>query len=407
MRNNVYVATMRTPAAPVAFRIMLASLMLSSVFCAVVGFPCSASAADAAKFVTSEKCKECHPEIYKQWKMTPHARMLRNARKDSSAVLADRFTEEIPFQKKDIEFTLGSHWIQKYLTRIGQELYILPKFWNIVKGEWEPYSIWNWQNRPYSEHCNWCHSVGYDTRNKTFVEESIGCEACHGPGGKHAETAKADDIINPAKLSKMLSDMICEACHTDGKDRETKTYPYPAGYAPGEDLRDYYTDFFMPKPGSKGWYRGEATYMERHRMFLYWQSSFYSTARSCEVCEFDRGITVKEKRYMSRDEYCGTCHGAILAEFELHSKHSRGDATCAECHAPMVDATGQRYSIHDHKFDFSGPELPCAECHADELKEISTDPPHKFNFSQVQIRENITPQQACDRCHAGAKLRSH
>jgi hypothetical protein len=220
---------------------------------ALAGFSRPARSIEASGYATSESCRECHPEIYRQWKMTSHARMLRNAKEDPSAVLADNFAEEIPFTKDDIDFTLGSHWIQKYLTKIEGEMYILPKFWNIVEGEWEPYSIWNWRSRPYSHHCNWCHSVGYDTDAKTFVEESIGCEACHGPGQKHADSAEAADIVNPAKLPKDRADMICESCHTDGKDRLSKTYPFPDGYTAGEDLTKYYTDFFMPKPGSKGW----------------------------------------------------------------------------------------------------------------------------------------------------------
>jgi hypothetical protein len=368
----------------------------------MAGMPNSARPIDASKYSSSESCKECHPEIYRQWQMTSHARMLRNAKKDPSAVLADNFGEDIPFTKDDIEFTIGSHWIQKYLTRIDDELYILPKFWNIVDGDWEPYSIWNWRSRPYSHHCNYCHSVGYDTSTKTYVEESIGCEACHGPGKAHAESEESEDIVNPAKLTKDRGDMICESCHTDGKDRKAKTYPFPDGFIPGEDLSDYYTDFFMPKPGSKGWYKGEATYAERHRMFLYWQSKFYSNSRSCEVCEFDRGISKKKKEgYMTRDEYCGTCHGEIFKDFEAHSEHSPDDVECVECHVPLLDSTGQQYSIHDHKFDFSGPEIPCAECHGDDVPKTENGPPHKFHaFSPVQIKENLTLEQACKRCHA-------
>lgn len=359
-------------------------------------------AVDASEYATSEGCRECHPEIYRQWKMTSHARMLRSAKKDPSSILADDFSDEIPFTKDDIEFTLGSHWIQKYLTRIDGELYILPKFWNIGEGDWEPYSIWNWRSRPYSRHCNWCHSVGYDTKTKSYVEESIGCEACHGPGKKHADSGEAKDILNPAKLPKMRADMICESCHTDGKDRRTKKYAFPDGYVAGEDLREYFTDFFLPKPGSKGWYRGEANYRERHRMFLFWQSRFYSTSRACEVCEFDRGARKKtvESRYMSRSEYCGTCHRDILAGFDAHSKHSPEDVECVDCHVPLLDSTGQRYSVHDHKFDFSGPELPCAECHDDDISATGEKAPHNFNFRRVKTTENITLEKACEQCHS-------
>jgi hypothetical protein len=376
-------------------------LILALAFFSLIGFSRAAQSIDQSEYVTSEGCRECHEEIYDQWKLSSHARMLRNAKEDPSAIEADNFSEEIPFTKDDVEFALGSHWIQKYLTRIDGELYILPKFWNIVKKEWEPYSIWNWRNRPYSHHCNWCHSVGYDTETRTYVEESIGCEACHGPGKKHAESQEAADIINPLKLSKVRADMICESCHTDGKDRNTKTYPFPDGYVPGEDLTEYYTDFFVPKPGSKGWYKGDLSYSERHRMFLFWQTKFYSNARSCEVCEFDRQINKKAKGgYMTKDEYCGTCHGDILVEFKAHSNHSPKDVRCVECHPPSLDSTGERYSIHDHKFDFSGPEKLCAECHGDAVPESKEGHSHSFALPEpVQAKGNLAAEETCAKCH--------
>lgn len=379
-------------------------IILFAVF-ALAGSSRIAQSIEASDYATSKGCEECHPEIYRQWKMSSHARMLRDAKKDPSAILADNFSEDIPFTKKDIEFALGSHWIQKYLTTIEGEMYILPRFWNIAKGQWEPYSIWNWRSRPYTHHCNWCHSVGYDPEAKSYVEASIGCEACHGPGKKHAESGEAEEIINPAKLTKRKADMICEACHTDGKDRASKTYPFPDGYRAGEDLMEYYTDFFMPKPGSQGWYKGESTYEERHKMFLFWQSRFYSTSRSCEVCEFDRGsgggIGKKtEDRNMSGEEYCGTCHADIYKDTRAHSKHSPEQAQCVDCHVPLVVSSKQRYSIHDHKFDFSGPETPCVDCHGEETPEAEEGHSHEFyRFGPVRTKENLTVEQACERCH--------
>jgi hypothetical protein len=243
--------------------------------------------------------------------------------------------------------------------------------------------------------------VGYDTEKRTYVEESIGCESCHGPGKKHAESGEAGDIINPAKLSKVRADMICEACHTDGKDRKTKTYPFPDRFVAGGDLTEYYTDFFVPKPGSKGWYKGESTYLERHRMFLFWQTRFYAHARSCEVCEFDRQIHKKVKGgYMTRDEYCGTCHSDIVDDFEAHSRHSPEEVDCVDCHPPALDSTGERYSIHDHKFDFRSPEIPCAECHGDAVPESEDDYTHSFKLpGPVPEKADLTAEKACAKCH--------
>jgi hypothetical protein len=359
----------------------------------------------ARGYVGSEKCQECHDKIYNQWALTPHANMLRDAKRNTRAVSAVDFSR-VPFKKKDVYWSIGSHWVQKYITFLDNDWYVLPKYWNLVIDDWEPYSIFNWREKPYTIHCDGCHTTGLDPETKTFHEPSIGCEACHGPGERHA-TGGGDPaaIVNPSKLPKERRDMICESCHTDGKDTKAGgQFPFPASYRPGEDLNDYYTNFFAPKPKSKKWYWGTMDYRERHRMFVFWQTKFYSTARACDVCGFDRGVTVKAERYMSRDEYCGTCHQKILKISSLHSRHEAQAASCVDCHPPEVADGGKRYSIHDHKFDFSGPEYPCTECHEAKDVEGKKAENHDFHLGRVKVQESLTLEKACARCHPGKDI---
>jgi hypothetical protein len=89
--------------------------------------------------------------------------------------------------------------------------------------------------------------------------------------------------VNPAKLEKKLADNICESCHTDGNDMLEGNFPFAAGFQPGQPIEKYYSEFFLPKPGSKKWYRGDSTYADRHRMFMFYQAEFYSKSRSCGV----------------------------------------------------------------------------------------------------------------------------
>jgi hypothetical protein len=329
--------------------------------------------------------------------------MLRDARKNPGAVAAKDFSG-VPFKAEDIHWTIGSHWIQKYLAFIDNDYYVLPRYWNLVGGDWEPYSIFNWRERPYTIFCDGCHTTGFDPETKSFHEPSIGCEACHGPGERHLASSDPADIVNPEKLSKERRDMICESCHTDGKDTKFGgQFPFPAGYRPGEDLAEYFTDFFAPKPKSRKWYWGTVDYKERHRMFMFWKSKFYSTARACDICGFDRGISVKEEHFMTGDEYCGTCHGKIYKVKTLHTKHQPNSVECVDCHTPKTTGDGKRYSIHDHKFDFSGPELKCTECHEQDDARITGNPRHVFPFYPVKAREASTVEEACRRCHEGEK----
>jgi hypothetical protein len=73
---------------------------------------------------------------------------------------------------------------------------------------------------------------------------------------------------------------------------------------------------------------------------------------------------------------------------------------CIDCHVPTLASSGDRYSIHDHRFDFSQPEMPCLECHAPGEVDESAAPPHEFNIRPVRHNENLTIEEACLRCHS-------
>lgn len=378
--------------------------------------PAHAEFGGRAGFAGSDKCRECHEAEYKLWKVTPHARMLVDAKKDPTAIKATTFNDDIPFTREDIAYTVGSHWVQKYLTRIDNNLYVLPKYWNVPKRDWEPYSIFDWRQRPYQIHCDGCHTVGFDAKTETFFEPAIGCESCHGPGLKHVEGGgDAKAIVNPAKLDRDRQLMVCMQCHTDGTDTVVEKYPFPVDYVPGEDLTKFFSDFFMPKPKSKAWYWGTMDFSERKRMYFFFQSKFYSTNRACEVCGFDRGVSNKKERYMTPSEYCGTCHKVRWEKYTAHSGHTEAQAICADCHNPTPSTDGSGgYSIHDHKFNYDQDKLPCDSCHngtdPDDkgVVSISKDGAvtwkpepehHDFHFTQAKYKKKLTKTQACVSCH--------
>ncbi len=62
--------------------------------------------------------------------------------------------------------------------------------------------------------CYTCHTTGYGkpdgfvSLEQTPELKNAGCEVCHGPGGRHAETGDPDD------LWKEITIAICEECHT-------------------------------------------------------------------------------------------------------------------------------------------------------------------------------------------------
>ena len=73
---------------------------------------------------------------------------------------------------------------------------------------------------------------------------------------------------------------------------------------------------------------------------------------------------------------------------------------CDDCHVPILAPSGDRYSIHDHRFDFSQPPVPCGECHPPGEVDESSEPPHEFNVKPVPFTKNLTMEEACVRCHS-------
>ena len=84
---------------------------------------------------------------------------------------------------------------------------------------------------------------------------------------------------------------------------------------------------------------------------------------------------------------------------EKHAKHKPGTVKCDDCHMAQTTAGGERYTIHDHMFDFSQPEVPCGECHEAGDERLNKTPKHAWPFEKVKFPKPLTLEQNCVRCH--------
>ncbi|HUW32866.1 MAG TPA: multiheme c-type cytochrome [Planctomycetota bacterium] len=84
-----------------------------------------------------------------------------------------------------------------------------------------------WRGIDAAESCLGCHSTGYSVSRRAVVEAGVGCEACHGPGGRHIDSAAGTcETVNPARLDLHRANMVCGQCHSQGIDKTGK-YPFP------------------------------------------------------------------------------------------------------------------------------------------------------------------------------------
>lgn len=142
------------------------------------------------------------------------------------------------------------------------------------------------------------------------------CEACHGPGGKHAESGLAADIVNPRTAPAAQVIALCLRCHLN-----------------------------------------EPTHVGRI------QSGHARNTIACTACHtMHAGPEALVKRKLTgANELCRACHAGERLQFEKPYKHRvpEGAMSCVDCHNPhgsVLSNSLQAVSAND---------VACLKCHGD------------------------------------------
>jgi mono/diheme cytochrome c family protein len=61
--------------------------------------------------------------------------------------------------------------------------------------------------------CIPCHATGFDPEKKTYKEENVSCEACHGPGEKYQEMMMGAEAPEGGKIARENGLKSCTRCH--------------------------------------------------------------------------------------------------------------------------------------------------------------------------------------------------
>jgi len=159
---------------------VLVAVWVSSAFLS----PASSEEAKAREYIGVDKCKMCHKnpkqgEQYTKWLNGPHAKAYETLAGDKAKEIAKKMKIEDP-QKADA-------CLKCHVTAHGVD----PK----LLGE------------------------------KYKVEDGVGCESCHGPGGDYYKMSTMKALyageIEPASVGLVLPDeKVCVTCHNE----ESPTY---------------------------------------------------------------------------------------------------------------------------------------------------------------------------------------
>lgn len=176
--------------------------------------------------------------------------------------------------------------------------------------------------------CFSCHATGAVAGSQLRLEKfahGVRCEACHGPGGRHAAAAKAGDnapkfIFNPGDLSSdELTQQFCATCHR------------------GSD------EFSLLKSMEINNVR-----FQPYRIF---HSKCYSDDSniSCTACH-NPHEPLKENNAAYYDEKCLACHAVKDKSIKGGNEKACPVAVkdCTSCHMPKIEVKAAHFKFTDH-----------------------------------------------------------
>jgi hypothetical protein len=171
--------------------------------------------------------------------------------------------------------------------------------------------------------CFRCHSTGPpqvgDGNSITPLESSVRCEACHGPGRKHALDPAAA-IGNPARMNAAEINRLCGECHRPAGGPEANT--------------------------SRAWnVRLQPAYLAQSSCFRKGDGGL-----SCVTCHDPHSDADRDPAHY--DRRCVRCHAGIES---LHGTSLKvaAAADCVTCHMPRVSPqpnlhfTNHRIGVYD------------------------------------------------------------
>lgn len=158
--------------------------------------------------------------------------------------------------------------------------------------------------------CFQCHSTGPLSLGENLKIEprelGVRCEACHGPGMRHASAGTKATIFNPKKLSAPQMNAFCGACHRP-----------PASDPANIDWRDPWN------------VRHQPVFLSQSQCFLRSGGKL-----NCLTCH-DPHAPLRRKEVAWYNSRCATCHRSDVRP-PARICTSGASTDCAQCHMPKV-----------------------------------------------------------------------
>jgi len=285
-------------------------------------------------------------------------------------------------ERHSIDFVLGSgKQLQAFVAKNKGEGYsLIPLAWSSQKKEWvkliryhpEVYDPQAFQplqviDLEYAG-CLQCHttSITYEATpsgvKTSWVEPSVGCEACHGPGKQHKDFHSGAEVKDPYVAKNQVPKTACIACHALRED--FASYDKQSG--------EWY---YLVNGIEHSRFKADGT----PRLPSYQQSSF-----ELSYC------------YQKGNLRCNTCHNAHRDDQE--KTRERSLSACRQCHKDII-------ANRDKQNHFIHAQQTCLDCHMSRLRiDLEKDwsisaTNHAISIPRPRESALLKTRSACDQCH--------
>lgn len=399
---------------PVALAAMAAVVVLAVAWRVRPGGPAAVSATRAADplptpparpddYVGSQACTACHATIAASFAAHPMghslgpvdtvepiedvpARIVADRgheyaveRREGAVVHVARVRDEagtIAEHAEPIRFALGSgRRGRAYLVDHDGRLVQSPVGWYTQRGHWDLSPGYREDPelrfaRAIDESCLYCHAGRTEPAaprspaamgrfsQRVFLEEAIGCERCHGPGGRHVSimeraagtAAPADSgIVNPARLDPARREAVCSQCHLAGAAVIPRFGRGFLDFRPG-DLLD---DTLVVLVAADGDPRAAVSHVEQMRMSRCYLAS--AGALGCTSCHDPHATPPAAGRAAFFRDRCTACHADEACAVPAARREAEAAGSCIVCHMPARPASDVP---HAAMTDHSIPRVP-------------------------------------------------
>lgn len=378
------------------------------------------------RFVGSASCRECHLAEFQAWEGSRHRMTLSPASGQRLAQLAkgplrDGFSIDpqsgVVRGPSENGGTLvasaaylvgGRHRDDLWVRLPNGSFQVFPFSFDVDAGSvFEPLAVlsggtppaaesfefWTRAGRTADRACYGCHATGHTIAYESaegggppairskWAEEGVGCEGCHGPGGLHAEAAKAGRPREAAPRLTARDDparqtAVCAGCHA-----LRELLSSPVGAIPAHRYGAPIQQFADPVGSVPSSFEFRAaTYADRRPAVFQQEAAALSQSPcaskgglGCKAChDVHAGTLTSRVSGPDRgDALCLSCHDAIGRDLRGHTRHDPASegARCIACHMAEIVRGPGRAAARDHTLapPVAGPgEIPaaCVTCHS-------------------------------------------